>query len=196
MQERAKMVSPWTRPGTQLPLVRIRHGRNTLVAASGAGIHVLVHWCAELDRTQPCLADHCLHCVSGSPRRPLSYLPVYLWSLWDSKLTWIPAVVELPLGAGRHLESIQQKETWLSRSRPNGPVIFADGQAPVHFPKNVVIEIAPTLLAIWRLPGNSIVRLVREESQWTEGTEPTVDMPLSADRIGAGSYSAGSKKYG
>jgi hypothetical protein len=161
MSEKAVRVSAWTRPGAQLPLVRVRHGRQVLVCPSGPAINLLMHWNPDLVRTQPCLADHCSDCVSGSPRRPLSYCPVLLWSLWDSKLTWISAVVELPLSAGQSLDRRQGQQVWLSRSRPHGPISFADGRAPVSPRMNIVVSVTATLMSLWRLAPDDRVRLIK-----------------------------------
>lgn len=183
MPDRARITSPWTRPGSSLPLVRIRHGRNTMIAPAGVPLYFLMHWVEAQDRTQPCLSDQCPHCASGSPRRPLAYCPAYLWSLWDSRLTWVPSIVELPLTAGRYAETYQGQPLWLSRSRPHGPVIFATGQAPVMVPQNVVIEIASTLLHLWRLPRSSSLRMVKDHSEWSGSDDRIIDAPLSSSTI-------------
>jgi hypothetical protein len=144
-------------------LVRVKGKTPTIVVLSGLGTHVWMHWDDWARRTQPCLSGACHSCDEGFPRRPLSYLPVYQQGEGHGGISWLRAVLEVPLRTGMRLQDLQGRAVSLRRRSTCGLIEFATLTLRTGPPSTAGWDILPQLQSLWRIPRSQLVSTVKPD---------------------------------
>jgi len=144
-------------------LLRIKGTRPFVVWIAGPAHSWWMHWCPIQLRTQPCITDNCGHCESNIPRRPMSYLPVFQWSMFNDHLGWYRAVLEVPLRTGLQLTDMQGRGVSLRRLRVCGPIEISPATCRCTPDYAEAWDIVPGLVKLWRLAWSQQLSLVSRD---------------------------------
>lgn len=143
-------------------LVRVKGQHPTLAWIAGPTISIFVHWDPVAKRTQPCVRGVCLFCDQATPRRPISYLPVYIEGVFDGHSTWRRAVLEVPLRTGLRLYDLRGRAVSLRRKGTCGLVEIATVGLRTQPINPSAWDIMPQLQTLWRIGRSVQISLVGE----------------------------------
>lgn len=145
-------------------LIRVKGNTPWHLWIAGPGASFWMHWDPNARRTQPCVKGSCVQCDMATPRRPLTYVPVYYWGLHNGGITWRRAVLEVPFRTGVQLYDLQGRGVCLRRTSANGRVECSTMSFRTEPEQATTFSILPQLQALWRIPRSQQLSLVTADT--------------------------------